>query len=246
MKKTRVRRKSVPVIDTRLRSNQILWRYLDLAKFLDFIMYGRLYFARGDQFTDKFEGAFTKSLRQKIRDSYEEKEFGFTYSGFKKRLRERVYLNCWHRGPDDNMAMWRIYGGSNPSVAITTTVGKLTQALKHAALPHFMSIRRVTYIKHWQDPKIDITPYSNIFAYKVRAYNYEKEVRAIIDRHEEDFDSDEMELSMYVNVSPSQLLRSVVFSPEAPVWFKKMIRKLIRDYELDVSIKRSRLDTRPI
>jgi hypothetical protein len=92
---------------------------------------------------DKFEGAFTRSLRSAIRNSYEENEIDFTYEEFKKRLRERIYVNCWHRGPDDNMAMWTIYGGSSPSVAITTTLGKLKQALSDADLPHFVSIRKV-------------------------------------------------------------------------------------------------------
>ena len=168
-----------------------------------------------------------------------------TYEEFKQRLRERIYVNCWHRGPDDNMAMWTIYGGSSPSVAITTTVGKLKQALSDADLPHFVSIRKVSYIRHWKDPEIDIKPYSNIFAYKVRAYDYEKEVRAIIDRLEEDID-DEMEPGMYVTISRNQLLRSIVVSPEAPVWFKKMIKEIIQDYDLDVIIRRSHLDTKPI
>jgi len=66
MKRTRIRRRGIPAVDKRLRSNQILWRYFDLAKFLDFLMRDRLYFARGDQFPDKFEGSFTKSLRSKI------------------------------------------------------------------------------------------------------------------------------------------------------------------------------------
>jgi len=248
MKRTRgvIRRKRVPAVDPRLRSNQILWRYLDLAKLLDFLKYGRLYFERGDKFTDKFEGTFTESVRLEIIKSYKDNDINFTYEEFKKRLRERVYVNCWHRGPDDNMAMWTIYGGSSPSVAITSTVGKLKEALEKADLSHFVSIQKVSYIRHWRDPKIDINPYSKIFAYKVRAYDYEKELRAIIDRVEEDFDSGKMESGMYVTVSRSQLLRSIVISPEAPIWFRKLIREIIQDYDLDVDIHKSRLDTLPI
>ncbi len=188
----------------------------------------------------------TRSLRSAIKESYDQNDTNFTYEEFKQRLREGVYVNCWHRGPDDNMAMWKIYGGSSPSVAITSTVGKLKEALRTASLPHFLSIRKVSYIRHWRDPKLDIDPYSNIFTYKVRAYDYEKEVRAIIDRFSEDFETDETALGMHVDVSRSQLLRSIVVCPDTPLWFREMIKELVQDYELDIPIRKSHLDISPI
>ena len=62
----------------------------------------------------------------------------------------------------------------------------------------------------------------------------------------EEFESEEMEAGMYVNVSPSQLLKSIVISPEAPVWFRRLVRGVVQDYDLDVPIQRSRLDSKPI
>lgn len=53
-------------VDDQLNETTILWRYLDTAKFLDLIHNQRLFFIRGDQLEDKFEGAFTTSIRQAI------------------------------------------------------------------------------------------------------------------------------------------------------------------------------------
>jgi len=246
MKRKRILKRGIALVDSRLRSNQILWRYFDLAKFLDFVMYGRVFFARGDKYPDKFEGSFTASLRTKIKNSYNENQSDFSYEEFRKRLRERVFLNCWHRGPDDSMAMWAIYGGSQPSIAITTTVGKLKSALDESLITNYISIRKVSYIRHWNDPEIEVNPYSNIFSYKVKAYDYEKEVRVIIDRFKDNFDDEMIDEGMYVNVSINQILRSIVISPEAPPWFKDLINGVVGKYKISAPIRKSRLENKPI
>jgi len=47
----------------RLQRNTVLWRYLDAAKLFDFFENATLFFCRADHFSDKFEGAFTPTLR---------------------------------------------------------------------------------------------------------------------------------------------------------------------------------------
>jgi hypothetical protein len=83
-------------------------------------------------------------------------------------------LNCWHANVDDSMAMWSIYGRFAIAVAITTTVAHLRDTIEELHLPYHVSIARVKYVKHWRDPKLRINPYSNVFAYKVKAYDFER------------------------------------------------------------------------
>jgi len=211
--------KGEPHLSAGLGLKDVLWRYLDAAKLLDFLHNQRLFMCRGDQFSDKFEGAFTESLKHAIEKSYKDNNIKFSYEEFKQRIRERVFVNCWHRSADDSMAMWSLYGSSECSVAITTTVGKLRQSLHEQHLPHLVSIERVEYVKHWRDPKLDISPYSRVFAYKTKAYEFEKEVRVLIDRSVDEFDADVPETGMAVKVSLQTLLRSIVIAPEAPPWF---------------------------
>jgi hypothetical protein len=111
-----------PRISSQLRRSDVLWRYVDAAKYFDFLENSTLFFCRADKLSDKFEGAFTPSLRQKIEASYQDNQINYTYAQFKSRMRETVFINCWHCGRDDSAAMWALYGKSDCAVALTTTV----------------------------------------------------------------------------------------------------------------------------
>lgn len=238
--------KGEPRISAALADKDVLWRYLDTAKVLDFLHNQVLFFCRGDQFQDKFEGAFTESLKHAIEKSYDDNKINFTYEKFRQRIRERVFVNCWHRSTDDSMAMWNLYGQSPCSVAITTTVGRLRKSLHEQYLPHLISIERVEYVKHWRDPDLDISPYSRVFAYKTKAYDFEKEVRVLIDRTVDEFDTAVYEKGMSIRVNHKTLLRSVVVAPESPPWFESLIRKVADRYGITAPVRRSKLASDPV
>lgn len=235
-----------PRISPQLKHDDVLWRYVDAAKFLDFLENGTLFFCRADNFSDKFEGAFTPTLRKEIEDSYLANGIDFTYAQFKQRMRQTVFVSCWHRDQDDSAAMWALYGKSECSVALTTTVGRLADCLAKAKLPHDLAIEKVEYIKHWRDPKIDITPYARVFAYKTKAYQHEKEVRVLLDRSLNEFEAEMPAGGMPVEVDCISLLRSIVIAPEAPAWFDKLVRQTATRYGLLAPIRRSKLTADPI
>ena len=235
-----------PRLSRLLKSDDVLWRYLDAARFFDFIHNQTLFFCRGDHFQDRFEGAFTESLKHAIERSYQVNKIEFTYEEFRRRLRERVFVNCWHKGSDDSMAMWSLYGGSSCSVALTTTAGQLRTSLKEQQLPYDIAIEKVEYVKHWRDPNLDIAPYSRVFAYKTKAYEYEKEVRVLIDRFADGFESQMPEGGMPIKVAHQTLLRSVVIAPEAPAWFDTLIREASVRYGIVAPVRRSKLATDPV
>lgn len=233
-------------VGVRLGTADVLWRYLDTAKFIDFLHNQSLFFCRGDQFEDKFEGSFTQSIRHAIEQSYAVNNIPFTYEQFRDRMRERVFVNCWHRSRDDSIAMWNLYGQSPCAVAITTTLARLKKSIEEQQHSYPFFIERVEYVKHWRDPELNINPYSRVFAYKVKAYEYEKEVRVILDRSINEFDADVPETGMTVSVNPSTLLRSIVVAPEAPAWFESLVRQLVTKYGLTAPVHRSKLVTEPI
>jgi hypothetical protein len=235
-----------PRLGARLADRDVVWRYLDTAKFMDFLENKSLYFCRGDQFEDKFEGSFTKSLQHAIEKSYQMNSIASTYEKFRDQLRKRVFVNCWHRSPDDSMAMWNLYGRSSCSIAITSTIGALRRSIESQSLPYYFLAERVTYVKHWRDPIININPYSRVFSYKVKAYEYEKEMRILLDRSINDFDAEIVETGMSIEVEIDVLLRSIVLSPEAPAWFEALIRSLRERYDLKAPVHRSKLATEPI
>ena len=210
--------------EPRFQENSVLRRYVDLAKYLSFLKSRSLYLCRVDLLQDKFEGSFTPSLRAAIEGSYEKNKVDFTYADFKKNLRECVYVSCWSLGADDNAALWSLYGKSQYAVAVTTTVGRLRDALQSWEGQGRIAIRKVKYVKHWRDPKLDIKPYSKVFQYKVVAYSFEKEVRVILDVvPPKNFETSERVEGHLVPVRLSAFIRSVVVSPEAPEWFFDLV-----------------------
>lgn len=235
-----------PRVCTELKPGAILRRYLDAAKFFDFLQNQTIFFCRGDSFEDKFEGAFTDSIKQAIEHSYDKNKIDFSYEEFRKRLRERVFINCWHENRDDSMAMWSIYGKSSCSVAITTTVKRLRKAIEQENLPHDIAIERVEYIRHWNDPALDIAPYSRVFSYKTKAYDFEREVRVIIDRFHDDFDSAPLESGLPIRVEAETLLRSIVIAPDAPTWFERLVRDACLKYGITAPVRRSMLSKEPV
>lgn len=236
-----------PRLDSQLAEDQILWRYMDLPSFLSVLSSRAIYFRRGDCFSDKHEGAFTRSVKERIEKAISSGSLSTTYAQFKEKLRQRVFISCWHAAIDDSMAMWALYGKGPLSVAATTTVGKLVSELKAANLGHPLAVEKVKYIKHWRNPKISILPYSNVFKYKVKAYAFEKEVRVIVDKMEENWDGVIAEDGMSISVRPEHLLRSVVVSPEAPEWFQSLVSELITKFGLSPQIvHRSKLSFDPL
>jgi hypothetical protein len=235
------------VIDGQLRHDTVLWRYLDAAKLFDFFENSTLFFCRADHFSDKFEGAFTPSLRQQISDAYARGEIDYNYEQFKRRMRESVFINCWHRSQDDSAAMWALYGKSDCAVALTTTVGQLAGTLESIEEDHAISIARVEYVKHWSDPKLDVSPdFTRIFTYKTKAYEYEKEVRVIIDRTGHALAPELLQTGLVVPIDVRALLRSIVIAPDAPPWFEKLVRQSALRYGIKAPVRRSKLATDPI
>jgi hypothetical protein len=217
-----------PRISKHLKHDDVLWRYVDTAKFLDFLENNTLFFCRADNFNDKFEGAFTPTLREEIENSYRANSIDYTYAQSKQlklRMRQTVFINCWHKDQDDSAAMWALYGKSECSVALTTTVGRLAECLTKANLHHDLAIEKVEYIKHWRDPKIDVAPYARVFAYKTKAYQHEKEVRVLLDRPLNEFDSEMPAGGIPIKFDHDSLMRSIVIAPEAPLWFDQLVRR---------------------
>ena len=233
-------------VDNTLRDDRILRRYLDLAKFIELLRTQSLYLRRGDLFQDKFEGSFTPSVRFAIEEAYKASGSTFSYEKFKKELREGVYINCWSLGANDNMALWNLYGKSEASVAITTTVGKLKRELTEQKVHGHLSLLKVEYIKHWRDPKVEIIPYAKIFRYKVVAYDFEREVRIILDRFERNFKQCEKDEGILLSIQLNKFLRSVVVSPLAPPWFVDLIKDLAHRYGVTAPARVSDLASEPI
>lgn len=234
------------IADPGLHKSIVLWRYMDLAKFIYLRESKSLRLSRTDKFSDKFEGSFTPSLKLLIQKAYDDNKINMTYAEFKDKLRERVYINCWCNSKSDSMAMWQLYGQSNHAVAVTTTVSRIRNAIVGSSYPLNTYIKKVNYIDHRDDPDIEIEPYSNIFSYKQNAYDYEKEVRVLLDIFHKTFNEPKMSESISMPLQLENFLSGVVIAPHAPEWFSILVKNIMNKYKLDVPIKPSKLSFDPV
>src|SRR5699024_12403473 len=52
--------------------NTIVWKYLDLSKFVDLLLTRQLFMSRADKFEDQYEGTFSEPTFEEIRKRSEE------------------------------------------------------------------------------------------------------------------------------------------------------------------------------
>ena len=138
--------------------------------------------------------------------------------------------------------MWKIYGQSNQSVCISTTVGKVLDSL---ILPDNMKISaaRVEYIDH-SEQYYNNSHRLDPFIHKHLAYQYEREARIIVypesqnpllERHSNIYGT-------RIRLTGPNFIEEIKVSPEAPDWFYELIKNIKDKYNLQAEVCRSYLD----
>ncbi len=125
-----LRNSTAPADDT------VMWRYMDLTKFMSLLESKSVFFLRGDLFVDKYEGTVPKQAIESM--SYYKAEIE-EFVKVKRSLRESVahvyemmrrfvFLNCWHINDFESAAMWDLYTKAGNGVAIQTTFGNIKKS----------------------------------------------------------------------------------------------------------------------
>ncbi len=129
------------VKDDRIREkppngNSIVWRYLSLEKFLDLLLNSQIFFSNLTKLTDKYEGTiFQSNYKMAISAIKDDPDFKNQKAEIIREqnevnnLRNYTLVYCWTLKRHESFALWKIYVGTNPGVAIRTTVSKLRQSI---------------------------------------------------------------------------------------------------------------------
>ena len=86
----------------------MVWRYVDLARFIHILCTGTLPFVRVDLFRDEFEGSVTRAIQEYERQVLPH-DVAEALSEGRRRFRGHMYASCWRFGDDESEAMWRLY-----------------------------------------------------------------------------------------------------------------------------------------
>ncbi|BCD99639.1 DUF2971 domain-containing protein [Marinagarivorans cellulosilyticus] len=167
-----------------------------------------------------------------------------TYRDVVKAQKSWLDVSCWHvpESSQDNMAMWKIYGQSSQSICITTTLGKILDAL-NLPLDKAVAAVKVNYIDH-ENHYFQTSHCLNPFIHKHLAYKYENEARIIVYPRKQN-PLERRATSAYgtpIKLVGTEFIEEVRVCPEAPEWFCSLILSLKGRYGLRAEMGRSNLD----
>jgi hypothetical protein len=215
--------------------NTIVWKYLDLSKFLDLLLSKKLFMSRSDKFEDQYEGTFSEPTYEEIKKlAIDNPEF----LNFYKTHREKVVVSSWHINEYESFAMWQIFTQNSEGLAIQSTVGRLQKAL----LPeqNFKQyIGEVNYI----DYKKEYIPFDDMFfpfLFKRKSFQYEGEVRIISDISETNIKIND---GLKIDIDINELIEKIYIHPKSENWYKNLVIQLVKQLGFDFEIEKSDLES---
>lgn len=213
----------------------IVWKYLDLSKFLDLLLSQKLFMSRSDKFEDQYEGTFSEPTFEEIKKLSENNpEFLHHY----KTKREKVVVSSWHINEYESFAMWQIFTQNSEGLAIQSTIGRLQKALEpEKNLMQY--IGEVNYI----DYKKEYIPFDDMFfpfLFKRKSFQYEREVRIISDTTDSKISIND---GLKVAVDINQLIDKIYIHPKSENWYKNLVIQLVSKLGFDIEIEKSDLES---
>ena len=213
----------------------IIWKYLDLSKFLDLLLSKKLFMSRSDKFEDQYEGTFSEPTFEEIRKLSKDKPDFLQYY---KTHREKVAISSWHINEYESFAMWQIFTQNSEGLAIQSTIGRLQKAVEPEQ--NFKQyIGEVNYI----DYKKEYIPFDDMFfpfLFKRKSFQYEREVRIITDVADSNIKLND---GLKINVDINQLIDKIYIHPKSENWYKKLVIQLVAQLGFDFEIEKSDLES---
>ena len=213
----------------------IVWKYLDLSKFLDMLLSKKLFMSRSDKFEDQYEGTFSEPTYEEIKKIAANNP---KFLDYYKSHREKVVISSGHINEYESYAMWQIFTKNNEGLAIQSTIGRLKEAL----IPekkYIQNIGAVNYI----DYKKEYIPFEDTFfpfLFKRKSFQYEREVRVISDTSGSRVSIND---GLKVDVNIDQLIEKIYIHPKSENWYKNLVIELMQKLDFNIAIEKSDLES---
>ncbi|EKO3608546.1 hypothetical protein M3914_003443 [Vibrio metschnikovii] len=238
---------SYKITRKKLGDREILWRYMDLPKFLSLLSNESIWLARSDTFRDKREGVFHSAMRLELDKIYADLESKGEIpsdaeikntSVYQRYLSDNTYISCWHKNSAENMVMWELYGQSENSIAIKTTVDRLEGSFNLNnvyKIALMFALDEVEYIDHDSAPseRNGRQP----FFLKRPHFSFEQEARLYLFARERKTRG-EAPSGYNIKLDIQKLIESVYVHPDSEEWFYMSIKDLVAKYNLNVPVER--------
>ncbi len=213
----------------------IVWKYLDLSKFLDMLLSKKLFMSRSDKFEDQYEGTFSEPTFEEIKKIAQNNP---AFLDYYKSKREKIVISSWHINEYESFAMWQIFTKNNEGLAIQSTVRRLQKALQPEQ-KIVQYIGKVNYI----DYKKEIIPFDDLFfpfLFKRKSFQYEREVRIISDVTANNITVND---GLKIDVDINQLIEKIYVHPKSENWYKNLVIQLMTELGFNFTIEISDLES---
>ena len=256
-------------------NNIKVWRYMDVIRLTAFMATRSLFFARADTLGDPFEGSLgllNQMAREQMIDEMVKNQENDTPMGMRhtreefrgmdaannRALRHWAFISCWHSGESESMAMWRQYGATSGSIVIQSTYQRLSDAFRmnnslngneseNTEEDTDVYMGMVQY-KDYSSPQDALALKGNVlprFFHKRTAFEYEKEVRAVL-WAPLSIPIDDSPSGFYLEVDVDQLVQTIRVRPGTPEWERLAIEAVIKKYGLGMKVAPSEIDATPM
>jgi hypothetical protein len=224
--------------------DDMVWRYMDLARFVSLLSTRALYLTSSDSMADKWEGVYGPVNRRNREMSVLPWSPGF--DKIEADRRTQMFLSCWHVSPRESAAMWEIYQRDGRGVAVQSTWGQLTQSIANAE-EHVVGA-----LVEYMDYDKSAVPEDNLFlpfARKRLSYEHEREARLIYwsaaaaNKHLGPRGNANGTL---IESDLDVLVTRVFVAPDSPDWIVDVVESLITAYGHSFEIVRSNLYDGPL
>lgn len=238
--------------------NEKVWRYMDFPKLVSILDKNSLFFSRGDQFKDPFEGSYPllnvlgrnyvpPSISAPNIEKFQEAMASL--GGINKNWPKHVGINCWHLNNHESAAMWQLYIQSNEGVAIQSTYKNLRDCFRPSSQDvHLGLVKYIDYEKEFFAADNMLNP----FVHKRKSFEHEKEVRALVMKWPSsgengiDLSQNSIADGINIQIDLKVLIENIYISPSSPQWFVDVVTSTVNKYGLSFPILQSDLNKSPI
>ena len=210
-----------------------VWRYISLEKLVAIVSTQTLVFTRVDLLGDDFEGSVTRGTYDAVNRV---PELADLFRPYLIELRRNAYASCWHLNDAESEAMWRLYCGGRTGVALQTTYAKLDHSLPADGT----YLGQVTYLDY-ESPEPGVASLKGLttLMHKRKAFEHEREVRAVIWRHRHLHGSGVAIDKLPAGAGPEILLvpwqidsaiEHVFVNPYAEAWYRDVVGAVLEKF----------------
>ncbi len=246
-----------------------IWRYIDFTKFVSILDKNSIFFpsARELQKIDPWEGTYLKKvLAFNLKERFELEKSLNKNSCYAKLSNYEIakeisqnsklayenqidnnFISCWHFNSFESAAMWNLYLKSNEGICIQSDCDSFKKSFQDEDRKIYIGkVRYKDYANdvYYDDYPVNLFPGFNLFLpfiHKRKIYEHEREYRAIILND----DNKNLKNGIFIKVDLNTLIKKIILAPASPIWFRDLVRSVIKKYNYNFEICNSEVDDNP-